>query len=299
MSDKKVKVIEVRSGKILKDDSAVRAEAFRMIKAGLDALSVGGAGHDLLAELFPLNKTIGIKVNSLAGPRMSTSPELAFALADVLHDIGHKKNDIIIWDRRERELRKAGFRIYTGHSDYLCIATDTNGAGLSRKLYANKSIGSMISKIQEEMTDFVINFPVLKDHSLAGLSGCLKNYYGAIHNPNKYHENLCDPYQADLYELDVISGKERLAIFDATRVQFNGGPGYVSYWTEDYKAILLSTDAVALDTVATEIIDRLRTKNGMKRLKDSGRETVGVKSAGKAGLGCAELDDIEWIIVEV
>jgi uncharacterized protein (DUF362 family) len=181
----------------------------------------------------------------------------------------------------------------------MCFATDTKGAGFSRKLYSNNSIGSMISRIQTEIVDIGINFPVLKDHSLAGLSGCLKNYYGAIHNPNKYHENLCDPYQADLYALDVIGGKEKLAVCDAVRVQYNGGPGYVDYWIEDYKALLISTDAVALDTVAAEIVNRLRTKNGMRKLKDSGREPVGIKSAGKAGLGIAELDQIEWIAIEV
>ena len=299
MPNKKTQVIEVRSESILVDDRINVAEALKMFEAGLDALSPTHVSYDLLNKLFPIGKKIGIKVNTLAGRRMSTSPELVYALADVFARAGHKKENVIIWDRRERELTKSGYKIQTGNSSYRCFATDTTGAGFSDQLYNYKTIGSLVSNIQAKMVDLTINFPVLKDHSLAGLSGCLKNYYGAIHNPNKYHENMCNPYQADLYAMETIGGKERLAVFDAVRVQYNGGPGYVSYWTNDYKATLMSTDAIALDRVGWEIIDRLRTKNGMKSLKESGREPIGVLTAGKAGLGCAELDDIEWITIEV
>ncbi|MCP4580626.1 MAG: DUF362 domain-containing protein [candidate division Zixibacteria bacterium] len=299
MSNYKAKVVEVYSERILTNGKIDRAVASKMLEAGLDNLSPGGIGYDLLGEMFSQGQTIGIKVNTLAGRRMSTSPELVYSLAEILHKIGHHKENIIIWDRSERELKSAGYQVKTGESDFLCFATDTSGAGFSRQLYKHKSIGSLISKIQAEMVDSVINFPILKDHSLAGLSGCLKNYYGAIHNPNKYHENLCDPYQADLFALDVIGGKQRLAVFDAIRIQYNGGPGFVGRWAEEYKTIVMSSDAVALDVIGVEIIDRQRTKRGLKRLKESGREPVGLHRAGKDGLGCADLNDIEWVTIEV
>jgi len=299
MPDNKAKVVEVSSAGIVSNGEIVSSEAAKMFEAGLDNLSPNGVGYDFLASLFPLGQVIGIKVNTLAGRRMSTSPQLVFGLADIFHEIGHKKSDIIIWDRRERELISAGYTIQTRNSDYRCFATDTIGAGYSRELFSHKSIGSMVSKIQAEMVSLAVNFPVLKDHSLAGLSGCLKNNFGTIHNPNKYHANSCDPFQADLFAIDVIGGKQKLSIFDAIWVQYNGGPGFVNHWTEEYKAILMATDAVALDTVATEIIDRLRTKRGLERLKDRGREPIGVKTAGKDKLGCADLNDIKWITIEV
>ena len=299
MPDKRAKVVEIRCPDIIKNKAIDDRAAYAMFEAGFDQLGDTGVGDDILRELFPPDVKIGIKVNTLAGPLMSTSAQLVYVLAKVFNNAGHDKKDVLIWDRKERELKKCGYKLRTSGSDYHCYATDTTGVGFARNLYNHKSIGSMVSRIQTDMTDVVVNFPVLKDHSLAGLSGCLKNYYGAIHNPNKYHENLCNPYQADLYGLDVIGGKEKLALFDAIRVQYNGGPGYVSYWVENYNAILMSTDAIALDRVGIEIIDRLRTKNGMGRLKESGREPVGVKQAGKDGHGIAELDEIEWLVIEV
>jgi hypothetical protein len=44
----------------------------------------------------------------------------------------------------------------------------------------------------------------------------LKNMYGVIHNPNKYHPNGCNPYIADLNMLPEIRTRMRLTICDAT-----------------------------------------------------------------------------------
>jgi len=295
----KAKVVQVISKRVSRSGQIVPAVLSEMLEAGLDSLSPTGVAVDLLKSLFQIGQTIGIKVNTLAGRMMSTSPECAKAMAEILYRGGHKKNNIIIWDRREAELAGAGFEIRTRGTDYLCFATDTTGVGFSNQLYSHKSVGSLVSKLQSDLCDTTINMPILKDHSLAGLSGCLKNNYGMIHNPNKYHENLCSPFQADLLALDVIGKKQKLAICDAINVQYNGGPGYMRRWAMVSNAVLLATDLVALDTVAAEIIDRLRTAGGLKKLKEAGREPQGAKIAGKEGLGCAELDYIDWIRCEI
>ena len=67
---------------------------------------------------------------------------------------------------------------------------------------------------------------VLKDHDGAGVTIALKNMYGVIHNPNKYHPNGCNPYIADLNMLPEIRSRMRLTICDATTACYEGGPGY-------------------------------------------------------------------------
>ncbi len=294
----KIKVVEIHSSAI--GNQPIRLdEARKMIAAGLDNLSPTGVGWDLLENIFEPSDIVGIKVNALAGRQMSTSPALTMALAETIAARGIKKGNIIIWDRREAELKRAGFDIKTTGSDIRCMATDTSGVGFDSKLSVNKSIGSMFSRIQAKMISAAVNFAVLKDHSLAGLSGCLKNYYGVIHNPNKYHDNLCDPYLADLYEMDLVKGKQRLAIIDASRIQYNGGPGFIERWSATYGSVLLSLDAVAADTIAHAIVDRLRTKAGLPLLKDAGREPIHIQTAGKANAGCADMNNIEWVIVNL
>ena len=72
-----------------------------------------------------------------------------------------------------------------------------------------------LSKILTNLTNRTVNLPVLKDHNLAGLSGSMKNMYGVIHNPNKYHLNNCNPYVAELNALAEI--KNSLGILDHCR----------------------------------------------------------------------------------
>jgi uncharacterized protein (DUF362 family) len=99
----------------------------------------------------------------------------------------------------------------------------------------------------------------------------LKNFFGAIHNPNKYHGNACDPYVADVYMLPPIQQKVRLTICDATTAQYEGGPSYMPQWAWPYNGLLVAHDPVALDYVGWQIIERKRGEKGMKSLQALGR----------------------------
>ena len=52
---------------------------------------------------------VAIKVNALAGKRMSTQPVLAMAVARKLLDAGVRGGNVLVWDRSDRELTKAGY----------------------------------------------------------------------------------------------------------------------------------------------------------------------------------------------
>ena len=65
----------------------------------------------------------------------------------------------------------------------------------------------------------LINVGVLKDHNLSGVSVGLKNWYGAIHNPNKHHEDSCTPYIPLLAAFSLIRKKLRLTIIDGSVAQ--------------------------------------------------------------------------------
>jgi uncharacterized protein (DUF362 family) len=143
----------------------------------------------------------------------------------------------------------------------------------------------------------VINLPVLKDHGITGVTMALKSFFGAIHNPNKYHSNVGDPYIADVYMLPPIRRKTRLAICDATTAQYEGGPSYMPQWSWRFNSLLVSCDPVALDSTGWHIIERQRTENGMKSLKDAGREPKYIASAAARRLGAADPARIERVEV--
>ena len=99
----------------------------------------------------------------------------------------------------------------------------------------------------------------------------LKNLFGAIHNPNKYHLNVGNPYIADVYMLPPIREKVELTICDATMAQYEGGPPYMPQWAWPFNGLIVSRDPVALDQTAWRIIEQKRAEKGMKSLEEMKR----------------------------
>jgi uncharacterized protein (DUF362 family) len=146
-----------------------------------------------------------------------------------------------------------------------CYGTDR--VGYEENLAAWGSVGSCLSKILTQRSGVLINVPVLKDHDGAGVTIALKNMYGVIHNPNKYHPDGCNPYVADLNMLPEIRSRMRLTICDATTAIYEGGPGYKPEHCWNAHSLLVSQDPVALDHTGWQMIERKRAEKGLKTLE--------------------------------
>ncbi|UCD94781.1 MAG: DUF362 domain-containing protein, partial [Candidatus Zixiibacteriota bacterium] len=120
----------------------------------------------------------------------------------------------------------------------------------------------------------------------------MKNMYGAINNPNKYHAPNCDPFVAHVSKLEPIRRKNRLTIIDAVKVQYNAGPGYDSRYITYYNGLIMGEDPVATDRVGLEILEHYRKANGLPSLEKAGRPVKYLKSAEIAGLGIADINRI-------
>ena len=291
----KSRVVVVKSSGVISSSGKVDKELLsRMVKRGLCRLISESKSEDALRHFFSPKDRVGLKVNCLAGRMASTHPELALVVASLLKRIDVKAKNIIIWDRSSHELKEVGFPLNFNGDDFLCFGTDAQGVGYSRSLIDHMSIGSLLSRVMEKFTNVQLNLPVLKDHSLSGVTCSLKNFFGAIHNPNKYHDDECDPYIADLNTVPLIKKQQRLVICDALRVQYNGGPSYHPQWAENFGGIILGDDPVAVDFVGYQIIDRIRRKRGLPSLEKAGRKPKHIFTAAdkEHKLGKASSDQI-------
>ncbi|MFZ0395552.1 MAG: DUF362 domain-containing protein [Terracidiphilus sp.] len=208
--------------------------------------------------------TVGLKVNTLGGRGISTSVELVAAVCDRLQQAGVNPANIIVWDRDTEEMQRGGFSIAIGGNRVQCYGTDR--AGYEDDLSVWGSVGSRLSKILTRASAVLISLPVLKDHDGAGVTIALKNMYGVIHNPNKYHPNGCDPYVADLNMLPEIRSRLKLVICDATTAMYEGGPAFKPEHSWNANSLILSQDPVALDFTGWQIIERKRGAMGLKTL---------------------------------
>jgi uncharacterized protein (DUF362 family) len=239
--------------------------------------------------LFRPEDRVGIKVNTLSGRRLSTHPGLIRAIVKGLRMAGITEKNILIWDRMTEELDRAGFTIRSS-GGVRCFGTDA--LGYERDLRMVGSIGSCFSRILTDFCTALVNVPVLKDHDLAGVTLGMKNFFGAIHNPNKYHDNSCSPYVADLNSHSLIRDKLRLIVCDGLIALCHGGPAYKGRWVWNYRGLLIGLDPVALDRVGAGIIGKRRHEVGLPSLKDSGREAKYIDVAAQLGLGVSDPKEI-------
>ncbi len=264
----------------------------RLVREITGAPSLAQSWRKMLGSV----RTVGLKPNCLAGRGVSSSPAFVNALCRQLVDNLPDLEKIYIWERSNRDLKNGGFEIST-RGKVWCLGNDR--AGYGRDLVMEGSIGSLVSNIVLDKCEALINLPVLKDHGIVGISVGMKNYYGAVHNPNKYHLNRGDPYVADLNRLEKIRRKNVLTLCEAFTAQYEGGPPFKPQWSWPAGMVLASTDPVALDRVGWRMIEEKRAEHGLGSLAEVGREPTYIFTAAdsKHRLGRADLNKIQEIIL--
>ncbi|MBD3224981.1 MAG: DUF362 domain-containing protein [Caldithrix sp.] len=240
------------------------------------------------------SETIGLKVNCLSA-RGVTHPELVEAIIERLQQSGIRTDDIIIWDRLSSDLEDGGFTINYKQRGVKCYGNDYLGFNAGLQVFG--SAGSRVCRTLTDRCDGIINLPLLKDHSIAGVTISLKNMFGAIHNPHKYHLNSGDPYIADVNSFKPIRQKIRLNIVDALDAQYEGGPSFLPHWRWPCNTLLVGQDQVALDYTGWQIIEHKRAEQQRPSLKEAGRQPSYIFTAAdrKHQLGCADPQNIKPI----
>jgi uncharacterized protein (DUF362 family) len=248
-------------------------------------------------RLFRPTDVVGIKVNCLSGPRMSTRSEVVAAIVNGLRQAGVAENRIIVWDKEDVDLKRAGYAVARGRgsSVYGTIGGQFSPGYEEAVRFAGEHVGSCFSRILTEQVTALVNVPVLKDHNIAGVTLGLKNWFGAIHNPNKYHDSLCDPYAAELSTHPSIRRKLRLVVVDATTLQYDGGPSAEPDRAVAFGGLLVGGDPVAVDACGLHLIEEERKRAGLPSLESAGRPARHVETAGRLGLGERDLARLDIV----
>ncbi len=274
-----------KSRVVIASDPALRAtfaspESARVLKLLDRAVQSFYAADSPLAawkKIARPNEVVGLKVNCLSGRGAATSTVLVEAIGERLQQAGIPARNIVVWDRLNSDLESAGFQPASRKDRIRCLGNDSAGYGMDLAVFG--SAGSLLSNTLTKTCDAVINLPVLKDHGIAGVTLALKNVFGAIHNPNKYHVNAGNPYIADVNMFPAIRQKIRLTICDAISAQYEGGPSYMPQWSWSFNGLLVARDPVALDYTGWQILERKRAEKGFKSLRDLHREPLYIATA--------------------
>ena len=240
------------------------------------------------------DKVIGLKTNGLGGKGISTHLAIVMAISERLQQAGVKPGNILVWDRFARDLEACGLTINQDPSRVRCFGSDVSGYEDKLETWGTARVN--FSKILTRECAMVINLPILKDHSMAGVTFAMKNMYGVVERPQDLHATGCNPGVADLNAFPVIREKIKLTIGDAMSSVYEGGPGFHPEHLWQPNALIVGEDRVAIDHTAWGIIEKKRAEVGLKTLEAAGRAPRYIATAADAAHGLG-VDDPERIKV--
>jgi uncharacterized protein DUF362 len=252
-------------------------------------------GAEGLRSLFKKDDVVGVKLNCLAGRPLSPTKEFCDGLVELFKQAGISSEQLVFFERAERDIRKGGFKVSRGSGQPAYLGNDSSGAGYEEEVVISGEVGSCLSRILTRRITALVNVGVLKDHNLAGVGVAMKNLFGLIHNPNKFHDNGCDPYVADVLAFDVIQKKLKLNLVDGLTAQCHAGPGFYPGYAWPFNGLLAAVDPVALDRVAWQILEKQRAVQKLPSLTKEKRAPKWIQTAAKRGLGQGDLKKITII----
>ena len=252
---------------------------------------------DAWKRIVPVDKVIGLKVNGLGGKGISTHAALVMAVCERLQQAGVKPGNIVIWDRNARDIQACGLTVSTDPRRIRCYGSDV--AGYEEQPVAFGTASVRLAKILTRECEMVINLPILKDHSGAGVTFAMKNMYGVVQKPSDLHASGCNPAVADLNCIPAVRDKVRFTIGDAMSAVYNGGPGFRPEYLWQPNALIVGEDRVAVDHTAWQMIERKRAEAGVPTLEAAGRRPLYIATAADADHRLGTNDPQRMHLVEI
>jgi len=323
------KVVQVNHANCVKENVIRYDAAYNMLAKGMLQLTGAETLSDAWKMFVDENDRIGLKVNPVAGPILTTSVEVTQAIVKQLEEAGIPQKNIIIWDRREEQLEEAGFtkEAFPGITIIGTERLGKNGTMYDDEgnLYSLKMIDkdwyywadyeeeyddetmpymvnsgkySYFTKIVTQMVDKIINVPILKNAG-SSITFCLKNLaYGSITNTGRLHKYLWSETTAQVNSFPPLRDKVVLNIGDGIKGCFNGGPGANPQFFCNYNTLLIGTDPVAVDRIGFEIVSQKRIEENLQK-EANPRGMRYMEMSQEYGLGIFDMDKIDLQLIEM
>ena len=303
------KVVVVRHKNVFGPDGHARHQlVLDMVNRGITELTGAGNLSEAWFPFFQSADVIGMKINAISfrgltnTPLATHYPALTNAIISSCAEAGIEEKQFVIWDRSDAELVNLGYTPSNDPGRLRIFGTykhhrGTDGIGFHPEQYAAGKKSTRVSRILSEICTAMINVPVIKPHTLAGITVALKNHYGTIDNPSSFHFGACtDPGIPEINTIPVIREKERLIICNALQAIYKGGVSWKPANAWPYGGIILGTDPVAVDRVCLEIINEKRLQSNKSIIDNRARH---IQLSEQLGIGVANLDKIDLMEIDL
>jgi uncharacterized protein (DUF362 family) len=321
------RVVEVADKRAISGNRVSQPVVHEMLERGLKELTGENSAKAAFAKFIEPGDVVGIKINPSGAPACCSSPELVREIIEGLRSVGVPVENIVVYDRFGYEIELGSYQallppgvLVVGVQDGLLDASgyDAN-VYCEANFFGEWETRSYMASMVASRVDKIINVPTLKDHSAAGVTGCLKNVaYGTFNNVARSHQaptSFTNPLIGVMCTVEPLRSKVVLNIMDGMRMVWHGGPLTQNQnFILQTGVLLISTDPVAMDTIELEAIEKQRREQGAPSVwehnpksitKDSGefygdasknlfyRQPGHIAAAGKLGLGISDLKQID------
>jgi uncharacterized protein (DUF362 family) len=247
-----------------------------------------------MARFIHKDDKVAIKMNGIAGQTgatMATNKEIILPIVAAVLAVGVPAANIVVYEQ------------YNSFFNGTRVNAKNLPAGVLTSIHANKDATMPEIKVLGIRTKFVrplteatavINVALIKDHSICGYTGCLKNItHGSTINPHDFHAHNASPQIATLYAQDVVKSRVRLHITDGFKLIYDQGPLDKNPERRvPHDAVYATTDPVAMDIIGWGEVEKWRQNKRLPTLAKAGREPTYIRVAGELGLGVADKEQI-------
>jgi hypothetical protein len=271
-------VVLVRDPSAMNSFTADAPKVRAIVAAGINALTGEKDEAAAWRHFVNSNDVVGIKINTQAGPLQSTRRAVVEAIAQGLRAAGVTATNIYVFDRDPIQMRAAGY-LKTGATNQLKEVSIIDGTGWEPMAYFQDNLAgkliwgdllfgkdldqdlskrSHLPKLVTTTITKLINVPVLQNHEVCGLAGCLYNLsLGMVDNIRRFETvgQHGDPMIAEICNMPALRGKLVLNVMDGLIAGYAGGLGFKPRYSWNYGALYFSTDPVAIDSLCTDVLE--------------------------------------------
>ena len=272
-------VHEINERRLLDNFDEVRGSDYLpfMVDRLIQKMAGVGRASKAWREFFSPKDTIGIKFDRVAAEFLRTSQPMAMVLLKALKKAGLSYDKIMVIEGPHTPGIETMAVPFGYEQEAAKIAAD-------RKTHFLRALSKITA---------ILNVPLLKDHRKLGLAcGTVNLTLGMVNNPGTFFDNGGDPAVAQLFARDEIHKKHRLTLVNGIRGIYDGGPRGERGQQWNQCSILGSTDCIAVDRVAADLIDAARFSRNLKSLAEAGRPPKYLDAAHTMGLGVGQLSQI-------
>ncbi len=273
--------------------------ARQMLERAMMEFTGASNGVEAMKKFIHPDDVVAIKVNGIGGQSgftMAVNFELILPVVEAVLAVGVPPEKVTVYEQYPNFL--SGTRVnIRGNKLPDGVRAKFHGNSLATMPYVSvyQGIRTKYCRFLTEATA-VINMSLIKDHSICGYTGLLKNItHGSIINPHDHHTTHANPQIALLYNHPIVRSRERLHITDGFKLIYDEGPLDKNPRRRIlHGGVYVSTDAVAMDTVGWKVIDDVRRDKGMKSLAESKREPKYIQTAAEMGIGIHDMNRIRF-----